>query len=92
MFSDYCRADYKRFNRKQFKHFRTGFLSLFRPSMAFRKSTMSEASKLEGTPNYSAWSFKLRNMMTKEDTWKLVEIPAGTIAPNRIKSLTSREE
>lgn len=49
--------------------------------MALRDSTMGEASKLDGNTNYSVWSFKMRNVMTREDTWKLVEPPAGTVAP-----------
>lgn len=58
--------------------------------MAFRDSTMGDASKLEGNPNYSVWSFKLRNMMTREDIWKLVEPPVGTVAstdPTKLAAL-----
>lgn len=48
--------------------------------MAFRDTSIGDASKLEGNPNYSVWSFKMRYMMTREDTWKLVEPPAATVA------------
>lgn len=49
--------------------------------MALREVSMGETSKLDGNTNYSVWSFKLRNMLCREDTWKLVEPPPGTIAP-----------
>ncbi len=49
--------------------------------MALRELSIGEASKLEGNPNYHVWSFKLRNMMNREDVWKFIDPPAGTIVP-----------
>jgi hypothetical protein len=37
--------------------------------MAFRDTSIGDASKLDGNPNYSVWSFKMRNLMSKEDIW-----------------------
>jgi hypothetical protein len=55
--------------------------SLFHSRMASRDSFMGDSSKLDGNPNYSVWSFKMRNMMSREDVWKLIDPPAGTVAP-----------
>ncbi|OAE32015.1 hypothetical protein AXG93_2772s1250 [Marchantia polymorpha subsp. ruderalis] len=49
--------------------------------MASRDVPMGDSSKLEGNLNYSVWSFKMRNMLSREDTWRLVDPPAGTVAP-----------
>lgn len=49
--------------------------------MASRDVSMGDSSKLEGNLNYSVWSFKMRNMLSREDTWRLVDPPAGTVAP-----------
>lgn len=49
--------------------------------MALRESLIGDASKLEGNPNYIVWSFKICNLLTREDTWKLVDPPVGTVAP-----------
>lgn len=49
--------------------------------MASRDTLIGEASKLEGIPNYSVWSFKLRNILNRDDIWQVVDPPAGTVAP-----------
>lgn len=49
--------------------------------MAPRDNSMGDFAKLEGNPNYNVWSFKMRNLMTREDTWKVVDPHVGTIAP-----------
>lgn len=49
--------------------------------MASRDALIGEASKLEGIPNYAVWSFKLRNILNRDDIWRVVDPPAGTVAP-----------
>lgn len=49
--------------------------------MTSRDALMGDSSKLDGNSNYSVWSFKMRNMLSREDVWKLVEPPVGTVAP-----------
>lgn len=49
--------------------------------MASRDALIGEASKLEGIPNYAVWSFKLLNILNREDIWRVVDPPAGTVAP-----------
>lgn len=49
--------------------------------MAFRESQIADSSKLEGIPNYSVWEFKVRSVLNRDDVWKLVDPPPGTVAP-----------
>lgn len=50
--------------------------------MASKEITVvSDTSKLEGHPNYPVWSFKVRNILSRDDSWRVVDPPPGTIAP-----------
>jgi hypothetical protein len=50
--------------------------------MTSKDSFIADASsKLDGNSNYSVWSFKMKNMMSRDDVWKLADPPAGTVAP-----------
>lgn len=48
--------------------------------MASKDSFIGDASKLEGISNYVVWSFKLRNMMNRDDVRRIVDPPAGIVA------------
>lgn len=49
--------------------------------MAFCDSIIGDNLKLEGNPNCSVWSFKMRNMISGEDIWKIVDCLENTVAP-----------
>lgn len=49
--------------------------------MAFWDILMGDAFKLEGNPNYNAWSFKMWNMISREDVQKVVEPLVRIVAP-----------
>lgn len=49
--------------------------------MAFRDGLMGESSKLEGNPNYSVWSIKMRHLLDRDDAWRLIDPPPGTVVP-----------
>ena len=40
--------------------------------MAFRDETITKVAKLEGAHNYSVWSFKVKNLLERENLWDLV--------------------
>lgn len=49
--------------------------------MADRDSLMTDSSKLDGIPNYSIWSFKMKNLLSRDDIWQIVDPPPSTLAP-----------
>jgi hypothetical protein len=40
--------------------------------MAFGDGAVTEVAKLEGAHNYSVWSFKVKNLLERENLWDLV--------------------
>lgn len=60
--------------------------------MTSKDPLMSEASKLEGNPNYAVWSFKLKNLMNRDEMWKVVEPPPGTVAPTNPVDVAALQE
>ena len=60
--------------------------------MAFRDSLMGDSSKLKGHPNYSVWSFKMQNLLSRDNVWKLVEPPPGIVAPTTPTELAILEQ
>lgn len=59
--------------------------------MALRDGLMGDSSKLEGIPNYSVWSFKMQSLLNRDDVWRIVDPPLGTLAPTTPAEIAALE-